>query len=189
MFLQATLADGGKVVSEFSKLGRVERYVNQVFTGAKPFNAWKVVGTEHPHSGERVLIRTRAMLNGTNIVSIEEVEVKPEIGDNHQYLPENFLPKASLQKGQYGFWTAPEDGSVENAVAGAQYPVRKDEATLRRYVILRVGDPSADPSEVASQEIRHFLDAERAVFSNDYGDGRRSSWDEEADSSFDDDDF
>jgi hypothetical protein len=152
-FLMATLKDGRKVVAEFSKLkGTGQGYTGRVFAQAMPFNAWRVVGHTHPVSGERVLVRTRVMINGAEIAEIAPVQPRDGIA-NHNYEPENFEPATEIQRGQYGVWTAPRENTPEGAQPGVAYPVHRDEVTLARFVYLSV-DPerkySIDTRDIAT---------------------------------------
>jgi hypothetical protein len=155
MFLKAKLQDGSEVVSEFAKLGRVERYVTQVFQGYKPFNAWRVVGNTHPVSGEEVKTRTRVMLNGKSILSITQVE--PTVED-HGYDPASFKLMEAPTKGEHGSYTVPEEGGPEGVEPGVVFPVHRDDS-FRKYVILRVANPEAEAGTVESVENRHYLSA------------------------------
>lgn len=185
MFLRALLKDGTQVVSEFSKLGRVERYVVAVFLGHKPFNAWKVQGHAHPVSGEQVLLRQRLMLNGKNIISIEQVESM--VGDAHGYNPDNFREVTVMQKGKNGLYKVPETGGPEGVPVGTEFPIHRDEHSLRRYVILRKGNPAAEAGTVESVDQLFFLDPESQVPAytereNDWNDGSSSDdWDDDDD--------
>lgn len=158
MFLKATLQDGTDVVSEFSKLASPQKYANQVFGGLKPFNAWKVVGSTHPHSGERVLVRERVMYNGKLVMAITEVEPTTE---QHDLLPSNFQPVSVMQKGGRGFYTVPEAAPQDDLVSGARYPIHRDPSTFRDYVVVRAaqeegGEEGGTMVEVS--EVRYYLD-------------------------------
>lgn len=161
MFLLATLENGTKLVSEFSKLGKVEKYANQVFTGYKPFNAWRVTGTVNPANGEKALIRTRDMINGKLIVSLAEVEPTTE---DHNLDPANFRPVAHMQKGTFGTFKVPAENTPEGLTAGAEYQIHMDEASRRKYVVARAAIEGADPTTAEGQEVRHYLDADRTSF-------------------------
>jgi hypothetical protein len=153
-FLMATLNDGTQVVSAFENLGGTgQGYATQVFARVKPFNAWKNVGNTHPHSGEPVKIRTRVMYSGAEIRSISQV--KPIAGreESHGYEPENFEAVSEMQHGRYGMYVAPSENTPVGAVAGAEYPIHREEDSFRRFVILRVA--TAD-----TVEVRHWLDAQ-----------------------------
>lgn len=140
--LKATLDDGSTVMAEFNALANVDKYATQVFMNTKPFNVWTVVSHVHPHSGEAVLMRTREMINGKRIVRIVEVDADGQ-------------PVVSVQRGAGGLWMAPTDGSgPADAVPGAKYPVHRDAATVRRYVILRAGAGNGG----SNGEVRHWLD-------------------------------
>lgn len=170
VYLMATLASGEQVVSEFHKLGRIQRYVTQVQSGQKPFNAWRVVGTRHPVSGEPVLTRAREFLNGYQITRITQVE--PTRAD-HGYEPANFRPVVTMEKGRLGLYTVPDnedrpEAFVERDIPGGmQFPVHQDPTTLRRYVVLAQGDPGAAPETEAAEERRFYLDAARGGWTPD----------------------
>lgn len=134
-FLQVELTTGEQVISEFSKLGKIGRYVGQVFAGSKPLNVWSVLAKTHPHSGEPVLIRRRRFIPAAMIVAIEAVQPKAGMAESHDLNPANFEPVPQMQKGTYGLWVAPED-AAEGLVAGAEYPVHVDPESLQRYVII-----------------------------------------------------
>lgn len=143
-FLQATLDTGEVVVSEFSKLGNVDRYTTQVYAGAKPFNVWKIVVTVHPASGERVPSRTREMVNGRRIVKIVEVDA-------------NNQPIVKVQRGEQGLWQVGADrssipGLPAEVQDGVEYPVHRDPASTRRFIIVTAAD------ENGQGEIRFWLD-------------------------------
>ena len=165
IFAEATLNDGSKVVSEFSKLGGIGNYSAAVMAGRKGFNAWRVVGTIHPASGEPCLVRERTVLNGSEIRSIREVTPLPGREQDHGYDPGAFQGVQEVQSGQYGIWRAPTNGSaVEGAVPGMEYPVHRDEGTLEKYVILRWAEDGEGGGEV-----RHYF--ERGVVPLGPGDG------------------
>jgi hypothetical protein len=150
-FLLATLANGTAVVGEFDDLGGTgQGYATQVFALAKPFNAWRVTGTQHPASGEAVKVRTRVMYGGHQIVSIQQVKPKTE---SHGYDPQNFEPVEEIQRGQYGVWTAPAENTPDGARAGLDYPIHRESTDLRRYVILTAAGPDG------TGEVRHYIDA------------------------------
>jgi hypothetical protein len=162
LFLLATLIDGGQVVAEFSKLeGSGEGYVSNVFAGRKTFNAWKVVGDTHPHSGEKVLLRQRVMLNGRVIERVIPVQPKAGFEERHEYEPGNFEPVIEVQNGAGGKYVAPLTGTPEGAVAGATYPVHREEGSLEKYVILKVASPTeTNPLE---GEVRFWVDRNRVT--------------------------
>jgi hypothetical protein len=190
-FLKATLQDGTEVISEFSKLqGSGERYIAQVFAGVKPFNAWKVVGHQHPQSGEAVLIRTREMYSGQQIKKVCRVQPVEGQADTHGYQPQFFVPVTEIQGGQYGTWEAPAENTPQDAVAGALYPIHRDDASMERFVYLKV---ASDP-ETHEGEIRYLIDRRTVVLGGDpiealmasgttaVPEGEvRSGWDEEED--------
>lgn len=143
-YLMATLTDGRKVVSEFSKLGKIAAYVAQTFARMRPFNAWKVESTEHPVSGERVLFRSRELISGEYIVSITEVEPAEGHEEDHDYNAAFFKPVARMQKGEKGIWVAPENDTPEGAVALTEYPLHYDAANWQSYVILKAASEGVE---------------------------------------------
>lgn len=155
MFLMATLDNGESIVSEFSKLAHVERYVAQVMAGGRPFNAWRVVSKVHPESGDACLVRTRQMISGRKIALVEIVE-RNATATADSLDPQDFTSLPMVQRGQYGTWKAPAENTPAGAVAGVEYPVKRDPATLVRYVTLKVAAESAP-------EVRFMLDAEPAA--------------------------
>jgi hypothetical protein len=157
-FLMATLVSGLKVVSGFDNLGGSgQGYATQVFAQVKPFNAWRKIGSVHPHSGETVNIRSREMLSGAQIVKIQQVKPKAGFEGSHEYEPENFEPVAEIQHGRYGVFvvdaSAPfgEAAIASGAVAGAEYPIHREDSTFRRYVILKV-------ATAETPEVRFWID-------------------------------
>jgi hypothetical protein len=181
MYLMAQLKDGTKVVSEFSKLAKVQRYVTYVFQGVKPFNAWKVSGDSHPVSGEQVLMRERTMYNGRDILSI--VQVRPTT-EEHGYEPENFEPVSSMQKGGRGVYTVPEQGGPEGIEAGTQFPRHRDPRSFRDYIVLREADPEAEPHTEEAGQHRFYLDGMGAAVA---GSSRsRRPWEDEDEDDGDD---
>jgi hypothetical protein len=155
-FLQATLLSGVAVVSEFENLGGSgQGYATQVFACVKPFNAWRKVGSVHPQSGETVAIRTRVMYSGAQIASIAQVKPKAGFEETHEFQPENFEPVAEMRHGRHGMYVAPSEATPNGAVAGAEYPVHRQDSDFRRYVILRA-------ATATTPELRHWIDAEVA---------------------------
>lgn len=130
MFLKAKLKSGEIVIGEFKKLTKVGRYTNAVFLGNKPFNVWKAAGDTLP-SGEKNALRTREMYNGSEIVSICQVEPTTA---NHGLLPENFKQVPEVARGPRGIWTAPS--GIEGITAGTRFPKHRDPSSYRDYVIL-----------------------------------------------------
>lgn len=157
MFLRITMKDGETFVSEFTKLANAQRYAIQVFAGIKPFNVWKVVGNQHPASGEHVLVRQRVMLNGRDIASIEHVE-RVATQETNSLEPNDFAPVAESQSGPGGSWVAPAVNTPEHAVAGVRYPVHIHPQTLVPYVILRAAYDQ-DGQRVESEEVQYALQA------------------------------
>lgn len=145
--LEATLKNGEKVYSQFDKLTKIGKYSSDVFSGRKPFNAWRVVANVHPASGEKVLIRERLMVNGTEIAKLRQV--KPN-GDG------TYAAVETVQSGERGVWTAPDnpDDQVVGAVMGMQYPVHQSSSDLRDYVILNAEGHDGNP------EVRHYIDGD-----------------------------
>jgi hypothetical protein len=156
-YLMATLLSGEKVVSGFDNLGGTgQGYATQVFACVKPFNAWRKVGNVHPQSGETVNIRTRVMYSGAQIASVQQVKPKAGFEDGHEYVADNFEPVAEIQHGQYGVYLGTGQEQPTAGVLGAEYPVHRDEASFRRFVILKVGTPT-------EPEARFYLDAPEDV--------------------------
>lgn len=155
MFLMATMDNGDQIVSEFSKLAHVERYVAQVMAGGRPFNAWKVTSEVHPQSLDVCLIRTRQMISGRVIRLVEIVERAPTAPPD-SLAPQDFVSVPMIQRGQYGTWKAPEENTPAGAVAGVEYPIKRDPATLVRYVTLKIANES-------TPELRFTIDAEPMV--------------------------
>lgn len=152
MFLRVTLDDGRQYVGEFSKLGNVQRYATQVMAGVKPFNVWQVVARVHPASGEPCLMRTRVMLSGRRVQSVEMVQPVAEAPAGTTD-PLDFEPVVEVQHGEYGLWTAPTEGElVEGAEPGMKYPVHVEPTDLQRYVVLRAADDAQ-----AVGERRYYL--------------------------------
>lgn len=153
VFLKATLKDGSSVVSEFTKLTKVQRYAQQVLSGAKTFNVWEIQSPTHPESGEAAPVRTRRILAGHNIVEI--VEVEPTI-EAHGYSPGAFVAKARGASGSRGRWTVPEtaqpiiaDGNMLSK--GTEYPLHRDRSSWRDYIIVK---ESVD----GSPQVRFYID-------------------------------
>jgi len=158
-FLLITASDGTQFISEYRKLGNIEKYLKRTFFENKPLNVWNVVSEVHPDSGEAVLYRTRTIVNGRNVISVQEVTpVEGRQGDD--YSPESFELKPVLERGQFGTWTAPttEGALVVDARPGATYPIHRDAESMRRYVILKAGQ--------GEDETRHYLDPERPPYSS-----------------------
>lgn len=158
-YVQATLKNGTVVVSAFTKLAGVENYGRDVFAGRKPFNAWEIVGTTHPASGEAVLVRRRRIYNGSEIASLEEV--RSVVGEDHGLDPANFEPVLHVQRGRHGSLHRFTEGNApEGAVTGLDYPVHTDPARahgFQKYVILRVAQPAVG-DEPGSPEQRFYLE-------------------------------
>lgn len=119
-YLEATLLDGTTVTGEFSRLANMGRYVSQVFSGQKPFNAWRTVSDVLP-SGEKAATRSRVMLAGSQIASIREVDA---VGQT----------VTEIARGPRGRWTAP--AGIDGVTEGTVFPKHRDNSTLRDYVIL-----------------------------------------------------
>jgi hypothetical protein len=191
MFLRAQLKDGTQVVSEFSKLARVQRYIVSVFTGTKPFNAWKVTGEAHPVSGEEVRYRERRMYNGDAILFVEQVEPTTE---DHGYDPSNFQPVATMQKGGRGTYTVPEGDlrpeELSEVESGTQFPLHRDANSFRDYIILQAADPEADEADEAGSERRFYTDGRgENPPAPSYVPASEEDWDEDEDDWDDDDDI
>jgi hypothetical protein len=177
MFLRVTLNDGRSYVSEFSKLGRVQRYVTQVMAGQKPFNVWSIVGRTHPVSGEPFLTRSRLMLNGSDILAVEQVERKAS-ADPDSMNPLDFRPVVQHEKMRGGLYKTPSEGIVHDDYTlpgDTEFPIHRDDATLRRFVY-------AVYSETAP--VRHWLDPEAPVYAGSVGEDE----DEDEHNMFEDED-
>jgi hypothetical protein len=168
-----------QVICEFQQKQGMRRFARDVMAGAKALPVWRVVGTEHPHSGERVLLRTRQFINGRIVLDMEEVE---PVVEDHDYEPGNFTQAPSIRalngSSRNGLWTAPvaDEDRVEGAEPGAQYPVHRDVADSRRYVLLKAAGEF-------TPEVRHYLDAEAG-----HGESWRDAEDDAADLDFAEDD-
>lgn len=139
MFVQATLFDGSKVVSEMGKLRGIRIYGAQVFAQAKAFNAWTIVSEAHPVTGERVLMRRLRAINGRAIKEMEMVQPKAGFEVSHLLDPENFEPTPVMQEGRFGLWLCPDDDTApEGAVRGMTYPIHVDSESLGRFVYLSI---------------------------------------------------
>lgn len=176
MFLMATLANGRRVVSEFTKLSKAQKYVNGVFAGTESFNAWKVISRIHPSSGEVALIREREFISGQHIVSIQQVE---PIRSDHEYDPNLFKPLRLTKEGEYGLWRVPAGTVVEVdgviATPDFDYPVHRDNRSLRDYVILRVANEADGIAEV-----RWYTDGDAAPVQPGPGEEEHvGSWDDD----------
>lgn len=157
LYVLITLKDGTQFVSQFSKLRGIGTYAGQVMTGKKALNVWKVLGNEHPASGEKVLVRQRKMLNGTEVASMEEVLPREDADPAAVEALDigAFTQKPHIEKGPHGLYQfdAADETRPEGVSVRLPYPIYRDPDTLRRYVILtaaREGTP----------EVRHYLDAE-----------------------------
>ena len=176
MFLMATLADGRRVVSEFTELSKVQKYALDVFSGRSTFNAWRVVGTVHPASGERVLMRERELIDGRHIVSLQQVEPKPGLTMPHEYEPSRFQPVVLMKEGEYGLWRVPTGTTAESegvvAMPDVDYPQHRDARSLRDFVILRAANEAEDISEV-----RYYTDGQPAPTTVGAVEDEDDSWD------------
>lgn len=158
-FLRATLRDGTQVVSVFTKLAGVENYARDVFAMRKPFNAWQIVGTAHPASGEQVLMRQRRVYNGSQIVSIEQVRPVSGREEDHGLQAENFEPVTHTARGRDGTYQFTAANAPEGAQVGIDYPVHRDPTRqhgFNRYVVLRIAHTSEEGQQVP--ESRYYID-------------------------------
>jgi hypothetical protein len=175
-YIKAHTTAGTTVICEFQKNQGLRRFAADVMGGRKALPVWRLVGTTHPHSGEQVLLRTRAFINGSTVTGMEEVEPTRE---DHGYDPANFQSVVSVRglNGTSARWIAPasQDDAIDGAVAGVAYPIHRDVADSRRFVILRA-------AEGVTAELRHYLDPER-------GAGYSEDMDDDGDIDFDDDDI
>jgi hypothetical protein len=172
MFVRATMLDGTQHVSEFDKLTGIRQLSADVMSGRKPFPVWRVVGQQHPYSGEPTTIRTRMYVHGSQVLTLEVVE--PGF-DDHEYLPANFHQVARMGNGTAGTHrftpeTAPDadvDVSTEH-----EYPCHRD-PDGRRYVILQWNSDAGDAN------VTHYIDA----VSGDQSDitAAMGDWDDEED--------
>lgn len=156
MLVMAILSSGRKVVSEFTKVENLRKYAAEVFKGTRPFNVWHKNGTDHP-SGEEILQRSRELINGDKIESIQEVtRVGGEAGD---YAPEHFAPVFNIKRGPAGIWTCPTDPAQvpEGAVPGVKYPVKISALSGRRYVTIQKGVEGETDAESVPEK-RFFTD-------------------------------
>lgn len=161
MFMQANLKDGSKIISQFSKLGKVGAYAGQVFGGRKAFNAWEVVGDTHPVSGEKVLYRQRKLIAGSDISSLQVVKPKAGFETSHGFAPENFEQVVEMEHGRYGVFTveAQDDGGLrpaglsEDIPLGTEFPIRRDGSSLRKYIVVRAASEG-------QTERRYWLDTQ-----------------------------
>lgn len=158
-YLRATLRDGTQVVSVFTKLTNVENYARDVFAMRKPFNAWAIVGTQHPASGEPVLMRQRRVINGGQIVGIEAVKPVSGREEDHGLAAENFEPVTHTRRGRDGTYAFTDANAPEGAQAGIDYPVHRDPTRqhgYNRYVILRIAH--SDEAGGMVPESRYYID-------------------------------
>lgn len=175
LFVKATLMDGEAVIVEFDKLKGIRQLSADVMGGRKAFPIWRKVSERHPVSNEPVLVRTRTFLRGDQIKEMQVVKPREGFDDTHNLQPEHFEAEVHMKSGRDGLWKAPSgEGAVVGAQAGTDYPIHRDEATHRRYVILAWDENEAE-------QVRHFLDAESAgvTESRSYEDDGDGEWDEE----------
>jgi hypothetical protein len=156
-FLKVITTTGQAFIGEFEKVRTGQRYLTAVFAGAKAFNAWKVVATAHPVTGEPVTMRTREMISGRQILSA--AVVVPTVED-HGYDPDNFELKQFPKQGEFGVYVFGADDVPEGGQTGVEYPVHREDETLRRYVYLAYTglDGPDDNPDLASTI--HYLDPE-----------------------------
>lgn len=173
-FLRARLTSGQVVVSQYEKLENVEKYVNQVFLGQKPFNVWLPTGDRHPQSGEKVSFRKRKMYPGRVIDEIEEVQPVAGRETTHNFEPSNFEAVITMGRGARGIFTVPSEtergpglyGAEGNLLyteqmrslglqPGTRYPVHRDQGTFRDYIVVRAGENGAE-------DLRYYLDGHGA---------------------------
>ena len=160
-YLKATMIDGEQFVGEFRRLARAKRFIETVLSGHRPFPLWQVVSETHPHSGEPSVVRRVEYLNPTRIVSI--VEVEREDTNSFGYDLSLFQPVVTEAMGGRGaVWRSPDELTPEQAEAGVvaggiAYPVHREEATLRRYII------AAYNAEAPQESSQFWLDAPAPV--------------------------
>jgi hypothetical protein len=100
------------------------------------------------------------MYNGMQIKSLAVVKPIAGMETSHQYDPGNFQPVSEVQDGEYGMYIAPAENTPTGAVAGVEYPVHRDDASLRRYVILRVEQAPTTIGGEPTPEVRYWIDTE-----------------------------
>lgn len=150
MYMLIALKSGEKFVSEFTKLRSPQKYAQQVFSGQKVMNVWRVEALTHPASGERVLIRSRKIVPGEAIAYIEQVTPKPGLNEvhEHEYKVENFEPYLVIQRGKGGMHVFLDNEDLpDGAVPGIEYPVHLDERR-KKYVIVTAADAENNVAEV-----------------------------------------
>lgn len=172
MFVRATMLDGTSHVSEFDKLTGIRQLSADVMSGRKPFPVWKVVGREHPVSGEPTDIKTRMYVHGSQVLTLEVVE---PVCDDHEYHPDLFRSARRMGNGTAGtHHFTPE--TVPEADVGVSteygYPCHRD-PDGRRYVILQWNSDAGLPN------VTHYID----TVSGDQSDitAAMDGWDDEED--------
>jgi len=144
MLVRATMTDGSQHVSEFSKLRGIRRLSGDVFGGRKAFPVWATVAEAHPVSGEPCQIRTRKLVSGRLIASLEIVDAE---GASIQMVDE----------GAAGRITFTEDQDVPEGVQpGVDYPLHRS-PDGRRFVVV------FSNSGAGEQDVLHYIDDEAGV--------------------------
>jgi len=123
MFVKAITTDGSEYVSEFTKLTNLRRYAADVMAGRKAFTAWEIVGTEHPVTGEQVLMRNRIFVNGAQIQAILQID------------KDGLVVAIPQSDGGLGMHTVKESDGFGDTPVGTVVPVHRDSESLRRYVV------------------------------------------------------
>lgn len=160
LFVKVTLKSGETFISQFDKLKGIGTYAGQVMTGKKALNRWTVLAHEHPASGERVLVRSRTMVNGSEVASMEEVIPKDGADETavRRLDVDAFEGSPQIEKGTHGLhkFDEADETRPEGVSTKYGYPIYREPGSLRRFVIL---DARTEPQR------KHFLDAEAAGFS------------------------
>ena len=141
MLVRATMTDGSQHVSEFSKLRGIRRLSADVFGGRKGFPVWETVATSHPVSGEPCQIRTRKLVSGRLIASLEAVD-------------EDGAPIQMVDEGSAGRITFAADQDIPDGVRqDVDYPLHRS-PDGRRFVIV------FSNSGAGEEDVLHYIDDE-----------------------------
>ena len=144
MLVRATMTDGTQHVSEFSKLRGIRRLSADVFGGRKAFPVWDTVAEAHPVSGEPCQVRTRKLVSGRLIASLEVVDAE---GASIQMVDE----------GAAGRITFTEDQDIPEGVRpNVDYPLHRS-PDGRRFVVV------FSNSGAGEQDVLHYIDEEAGV--------------------------
>jgi len=141
MLVRATMTDGSQHISEFSKLRGIRRLSADVFGGRKAFPVWETVAEEHPVSGEPCRLRTRRMVSGRLIASLEAVDAD---GASIHVVDEGVAGRVTFTE---------EQDIPEGVQPDVDYPLHRSPEG-RRYLVVQsnTGDGEAD--------VLHYIDAE-----------------------------